>query len=56
MFKILSENEDGTILAKLPLKALKLNIIEKELTDEQREKMSKKFKERIYGGNKDEEM
>lgn len=54
--KILAENEDGTILAKLPLKALKLNIIEKELTDEQREEMSRRFKERIYGGNEDEEM
>ena len=54
--KILAENEDGTILAKLPLKALKLNIIEKELTDEQREEMSRRFKERIYGGNEDEKM
>ena len=53
---ILAENDDGTILAKLPLKALKLNIIEKELTDEQREEMSRRFKERIYGGNEDEEM
>lgn len=54
--KILAENEDGTILAKLPLKALKLNIIEKELTDEQREEMSRRFKERIYGGKENEEM
>ena len=53
---ILAENEDGTILAKLPLKALKLNIIEKELTDEQREEMSKRFKKRIYGGNENEDM
>lgn len=45
--KILKENEDGTILAKLPLKALKLSIIERELTDEQREEMSRKFKERM---------
>lgn len=54
--KILAENKDGTILAKLPLKALKLNIIEKELTNEQREEMSKRFKERMYGGNEDEDM
>ena len=54
--KILARNNDGTILAKLPLKSLKLSIIERELTDKQREEMSKKFKERIYGGNKNEEM
>ena len=54
--RILTRNNDGTILAKLPLKSLKLSIIERELTDEQREEMSKKFKERIYGGNKNEEM
>ena len=54
--KILARNKDGTILAKLPLKSLKLSIIERELTDEQREEMGKKFKERIYGGNKNEKM
>lgn len=54
--KILARNKDGTILVKLPLKSLKLSIIERELTDEQREEMGKKFKERIYGGNKNEEM
>ena len=40
-------NEDGTICAKLPIKALKLSIIERELTDEQRQELSKKFKERL---------
>ncbi len=45
--KILRENEDGTILAKLPLKALKLSIIERELSDEQRAEMAKRFKERM---------
>lgn len=49
--KIIARNDDGTILARLPLKALKLSIIERELTDEQRDEMSKAFKERIYGGN-----
>ena len=48
--RILKENSDGTILAKLPLKSLKLSIIERELTDEQREEMSKKFKERMWRG------
>ena len=48
--RILKENSDGTILAKLPLKSLKLSIIERELTEEQREEMSKKFKQRMWGG------
>ena len=48
--RILKENSDGTILAKLPLKSLKLSIIEIEITDEQREEMRKKFKERMWGG------
>ena len=41
-------NKDGTICAKLPLKALKLSIIERELSEEQRKEMSRKFKERMY--------
>lgn len=41
-------NKDGTICAKLPIKALKLSIIERELSDEQRKEMSRKFKERMY--------
>lgn len=41
-------NKDGTICAKLPIKALKLSIIERELSKEQRQEMSRKFKERMY--------
>lgn len=41
-------NKDGTICAKLPLKALKLSIIERELSEEQRQEMSRRFKERMY--------
>lgn len=41
-------NKDGTICAKLPLKALKLSIIERELSEEQRKEMSRKFRERMY--------
>ena len=41
-------NKDGTICAKLPIKALKLSIIERELSEEQRQEMSRKFKERMY--------
>lgn len=41
-------NKDGTICAKLPIKALKLSIIERELSEEQRKEMSRKFKERMY--------
>ena len=49
--KIVAENEDGSIVAKMPIKALKLSIIERELSEEQRQEMSCKFKERMYGGN-----
>ena len=41
-------NRDGTICAKLPIKALKLSIIERELSEEQRKEMSRKFKERMH--------
>ena len=41
-------NKDGTICAKLPIKALKLSIIERELSEEQRQEMSRRFKERMY--------
>lgn len=41
-------NKDGTICAKLPIKALKLSIIERELSGEQRQEMSRRFKERMY--------
>lgn len=41
-------NKDGMICAKLPLKALKLSIIERELSEEQRQEMSRRFKERMY--------
>ena len=49
--KIVAENEDGSIVAKMPIKALKLSIIERELSEEKREELSKAFKERMYGGN-----
>lgn len=44
---ILAENTDGSIVVRLPIKALKLSIIERDLSDEQREEMSRRFKERI---------
>ena len=50
--RILKENSDGTILAKLPLKSLKLSIIERDLSDEQREEMAKKFNERMGRSDK----
>lgn len=45
--KIIHENEDGSILCKLPLKALKLSIIEKELTEEQKQELSTSLKKRL---------
>lgn len=35
--KILAKNEDGSIFAKLPIKSLKLSIIERELSDEDKQ-------------------
>lgn len=46
--KIVAENKDGSIVAKMPIKALKLSIIERELSEEQRQEMSRRLKERIY--------
>lgn len=46
--KIMIENKDGSIVAKMPIKALKLSIIERELTEEQRQEMSHRLKQRIY--------
>lgn len=45
--KIIDTNKDGSIVVKLPLKALKLSIIEKTLTEEQRQELARKFVERI---------
>lgn len=50
--RILKENSDGAILAKMPLKSLKLSIIERDLSDEQREEMAKKFNERMGRSDK----
>ena len=47
MTRVFAENDDGSIYCKLPIKSLKLSIIERELTDEQREEMSKRFKKRM---------
>lgn len=46
--KIVAENKDGSIVAKMPIKALKLSIIERELSEEQRKEMSYRLKQRIY--------
>lgn len=35
--KILAENSDGSICAKLPIKSLKLSIIERELSEEDKQ-------------------
>lgn len=44
--KIVAENSDGSLCAKLPLSALKLNMTEpRELTEEQREANAKRLAE-----------
>ena len=44
--KIIKENDDGSIFCKLPIKSLKLSIIERDLSDEQRAELSKKDAEK----------
>lgn len=34
--KITAENKDGSIVAQIPVKAVKLNIVEREISDEER--------------------
>ena len=48
---LIQKRINGSIVAKMPIKALKLSIIERELSEEKREELSKAFKERMYGGN-----
>ena len=38
--KIVAENKDGSIVANIPLSSLKLNIVKRELTDEQKKEMA----------------
>lgn len=48
--KIIARNPDGSILAKLPIKALKLSIIERDISDEKRVEMAEQAKKRFHGG------
>ena len=41
--KIIVENEDGTIVAHMPVSALHLNIIKREMTDEEKEAAKKRL-------------
>ena len=42
--EIIAENPDGSIVAHIPVRAVKLQIVERELTDEQREILSERMK------------
>lgn len=42
--KITARNSDGSIVAHLPLKAIKFSIIERNITDEQREELANRLK------------
>ena len=41
--KIIHKNSDGSILAHIPVKAIKLQIVERELTDMQREELRERI-------------
>lgn len=44
---IVRENEDGSIIAHLPTKAIKLSIVERELTEEQKENLRNNMKKAL---------
>lgn len=41
---IVAENKNGSLLVKMPIGALKLNIIERELSDEQKDELVERLK------------
>lgn len=43
--KIVAENEDGSIVAKIPTSAIKLNIVKRDMTEEQKQDGAKRLKE-----------
>lgn len=45
--KIIAENKDGSIFAHLPKSALKLSIITRELTEEQKKAASERMRARV---------
>lgn len=54
--KILKHNRDGSIFAKLPLKALKLSLTNKaEMSEEQRQKVRERFAKAKEKEREDEE-
>jgi len=48
--KIKAENEDGTIYAQLPKSALKLSIIKRQLTEEQKEQAAERLRKALGKG------
>ena len=42
--RVICENSDGSLLVKMPIKALKLSIIERELTEEQRKERAERMR------------
>lgn len=45
--RIICENSDGSMLVKMPIKALKLSIIERELTEEQRKEKAERMRKAL---------
>lgn len=41
--KITAENKDGSIVAQIPVKAVKLNIVEREISDEERAALAERL-------------
>ncbi len=44
-FKIVCENPDGSIVAHIPVSSIHINMREREMTDEEREKASQRLRE-----------
>ena len=53
--KILAENSDGSICAKLPIKSLKLSIIERELSEEDKQIRAERMR-KVQEERKNEKM
>lgn len=50
--KIVAENNDGSIVAKIPTSAIKINVVKRNMTEEQRQANAERLKEwRLKSGN-----
>ena len=51
--EIVAENEDGSILAHIPTKWIKINNTRRELSDEEREQLAERMRNQVRSSAKD---